>query len=88
MTYSPPAVLCLSGHDPSGGAGLHADIEALHNNGCHACSVITTLTLQDTRNIEKIFPQCPEMIVRQINLLLADIDIRALKIGLVGAWPP
>ena len=48
---SRPVVLCLSGHDPSGGAGLQADIEALIAQGCHAAPVVTALTVQDTVNV-------------------------------------
>ncbi|MCR1764547.1 bifunctional hydroxymethylpyrimidine kinase/phosphomethylpyrimidine kinase, partial [Pseudomonas aeruginosa] len=43
---SRPVVLCLSGHDPSGGAGLQADIEALLAQGCHAAPAVTALTVQ------------------------------------------
>ena len=48
---SRPSVLCLSGHDPVGGAGLQADIEALIAQNCHATPVITALTIQDTVNV-------------------------------------
>lgn len=48
---SRPVVLCLSGHDPSGGAGLQADIEALLAQGCHAAPAVTALTVQDTVNV-------------------------------------
>ena len=44
---SRPVVLCLSGHDPSGGAGLQADIEALLAQGCHAAPAVTALTVQE-----------------------------------------
>ena len=48
---SRPVVLCLSGHDPSGGAGLQADIEALLAQGCHAAPAVTALTVQNTVNV-------------------------------------
>ncbi len=48
---SRPVVLCLSGHDPSGGAGLQADIEALLAQGCHAAPTVTALTVQDTVDV-------------------------------------
>lgn len=51
-----PVVLCFSGHDPSGGAGIQADIETIVSHQCHAVSVITALTDQDTSNVKKCCP--------------------------------
>ncbi len=79
-----PAVLCFSGHDPSGGAGIQADIETLVSHQCHAVSVITALTEQDTCNIKQLFPQNPSHIISQAMTLLADIPIKAIKIGLLA----
>jgi hydroxymethylpyrimidine/phosphomethylpyrimidine kinase len=78
-------VLCFSGHDPSGGAGLQADIETLFQLGCHPCSVITALTQQDTVNVGAVFPQAPEPFRLQAETLMADIPIAAIKIGLLGS---
>ncbi len=50
---SRPVVLCFSGHDPSGGAGIQADIETIASHHCHAAGVITALTEQDSRNVKK-----------------------------------
>lgn len=84
MKRNPPIVLAFSGHDPSGGAGIQADIEAIASQGCHACSVITALTRQDTRNIQKVIPQPTAEITAQARLLLNDMPIQAIKIGLLG----
>ena len=84
MTENRPVVLCFSGHDPSGGAGIQADIETLISHQCHACSVITTLTEQDTRNVYKIIPQQADDILAQADTLLNDISVDAIKIGLIG----
>src|SRR5687767_1461713 len=46
----PPVVLCISGHDPCGGAGIQADIEAVRAQGAHPATIITALTVQDSRN--------------------------------------
>lgn len=81
-----PVVLCFSGHDPSGGAGLQADIETLTSHHCHCVSVITALTEQDSRNVKKILPQTPENIITQANTLFDDMPIAAIKIGLVGHY--
>jgi hydroxymethylpyrimidine/phosphomethylpyrimidine kinase len=79
-----PVVLTLSGHDPTGGAGLQADIETIGNLGCHAVNVITVLTEQDTHNVKSISPQAAETITRQAETLLADVPIQAIKIGLLA----
>ena len=79
-----PVVVCFSGHDPSGGAGVQADIETLVSHHCHSASVITALTEQDSRNVKKLFPQSPENIISQANTLLADLPVNAFKIGLIG----
>lgn len=84
MTSKHPVVLSFSGHDPSGGAGVQADIETLVSHQCHSASVITALTEQDTRNVKKLIPQSPEAIISQANTLLDDFQVNAFKIGLMG----
>lgn len=84
MSRNRPIVLCFSGHDPSGGAGIQADIETIISHQCHAASVITALTEQDSRNVKKLIPQQPKDIVSQAETLLADFSVGAFKIGLIG----
>jgi hydroxymethylpyrimidine/phosphomethylpyrimidine kinase len=84
MNLNRPVVLSFSGHDPSGGAGVQADIETLVSHRCHAASVITTLTEQDTRNVKKLLPQSPEALISQAETLLNDLPVKAFKIGLMG----
>jgi hydroxymethylpyrimidine/phosphomethylpyrimidine kinase len=84
MIHNRPAVLSFSGHDPSGGAGVQADIEAIVSHQCHAVSVITVLTEQDTRNVKKLLPQNPDQIIRLAKTIMADIPVKAIKIGLLG----
>lgn len=79
-----PIVLSFSGHDPCGGAGLQADIEAIIAQGCHASSVITCLTEQNTVNIKKIIPQFSTEFLNQTQTLLTDLKIDVIKIGLIG----
>lgn len=79
-----PAVLCFSGHDPSGGAGIQADIETLNWHHCHPCSVITALTEQNTHNVFELVVQPPEKILAQARTVLRDIAVDAIKIGLIG----
>lgn len=84
MKSSPPLVLCLSGHDPVGGAGIHADIEAIGACGGHALTVITAHTVQDTTNVLRVVPIAPLLIAQQIETLANDCEIAAIKIGLLG----
>lgn len=84
MNTSKPIVLCFSGHDPSGGAGVQADIETIASHQCHAATIVTTLTEQDTRNVRKLIPQAPKDIQQQAETLLSDLNISAIKIGLMG----
>ena len=81
-----PVVLSFSGHDPSGGAGIQADIETCISHQCHPASVITALTEQDTGNVKKLLPQHSEHIISQANTLLADLPVSAFKIGLLGHY--
>ena len=83
MSSHRPVVFSFSGHDPSGGAGIQADIETLISHQCHSASVITALTEQDTRNVKRLIPQTPENIIRQANTLLADLPVNVFKIGLI-----
>lgn len=84
MKPNPPLVLCLSGHDPVGGAGIHADIEAIGACGGHALTVITAHTVQDTTNVLRVVPVAPLLIAQQIGTLASDCEIAAIKIGLLG----
>ncbi|MCK4843032.1 MAG: hydroxymethylpyrimidine/phosphomethylpyrimidine kinase [Methylococcales bacterium] len=84
MNKNRPIVLCFSGHDPCGGAGIQADIETLISHQCHACSVITALTEQDSGNVKKLIPQPAEDIISQAHTVLDDFQINAIKIGLIG----
>ena len=84
MSTHRPVVLSFSGHDPSGGAGIQADIETLVSHQCHSTSVITALTEQDTRNVKKLIPQSSESIISQAKTILDDLPDNAFKIGLIG----
>ena len=85
LTQVKPVVLALSGHDPSGAAGVQADIEALAHAGCHCISVITSLTAQNTIEFKSVAPQAPARFREQLDLLTGDITVDACKIGLVGS---
>ncbi len=79
-----PLVLAIGGHDPSGGAGLQADIETIAANGCHALTVVTALTTQNSCALSAIQLQPPVQIIEQCRWLLEDSQVAAIKIGLLG----
>jgi hydroxymethylpyrimidine/phosphomethylpyrimidine kinase len=85
VTVPPPAVLCFSGHDPSGGAGIQADIESLRAVGCHPMTVVTALTEQDTVDVVALHPQRPADLRAQARRIVADVPVGAIKIGLLGS---
>ena len=80
-----PLVLVLAGHDPSGSAGIQADIESITSNGCHAATVITALTIQNTSRFVRAIPVDPVDFQQQIDLLLQEMQFNACKIGLVSS---
>lgn len=77
-------LLCISGHDPTGGAGIQADIEVCAAQGVHALTVISALTVQDTHNVRRVSPVAPMLMAQQIEALLEDCSVDAIKIGLLG----
>lgn len=84
-SHSKPNVLCFSGLDPTGGAGIQADIESLFSIGCHCLPVITATTVQDTRNVSRIVPTEPMLLIEQARAVLEDMPVQAFKIGLIGS---
>ncbi len=79
-----PVVLTIAGHDPGGGAGIQADIEAVSANRCYAASVITCITVQDTCGLQQVLPQPIAQIDAQARAVLDDYKVEAIKIGLIG----
>ena len=80
---SVPVVMAFSGNDPSGGAGIQADIEALISHGCHTAPVITALTIQDTQDVIGYTPLDGGLIVEQARAVLEDMPVSAFKLGLL-----
>jgi len=79
-----PSVLVFAGLDPTGGAGLQADIEAVASMGCHATPVATALTVQDTRDVKASYAVDTVTLIEQARTILEDLPVAACKIGLVG----
>lgn len=87
MSKPVPNVATIAGVDPSGGAGVLADVKAISALGAYACAVIAALTAQNTRAVTGVLPIPPEFVARQIDTLLADVRIDAVKIGMLGEAP-
>jgi hydroxymethylpyrimidine/phosphomethylpyrimidine kinase len=82
-----PNVLTIAGVDPSGGAGVIADVKAISANGAFACAVIAALTAQNTQAVTGIFAVPGAFVREQIDTLFADVAIDAAKIGMLGTAP-
>ncbi len=81
----PPIVLAFAATDPSGGAGLQADVMTLASMGCHPLSVVTAATIQDTMGVEEVMALDPEWVADQARCVLEDMPVAAFKIGLIGS---
>lgn len=77
------SALSIAGSDPSGGAGIQADIKTFSSVGVYGCSAITSITVQNTSNIIEVFPIHSKIVTKQIKLILEDIKIDSIKIGMV-----
>ena len=81
----PPIVLAFAATDPSGGAGLQADVMTLASMGCHPLSVVTAVTIQDTMGVEEVMALDAEWVADQARCVLEDMPVAAFKIGLLGS---
>jgi hydroxymethylpyrimidine/phosphomethylpyrimidine kinase len=85
VSDAPPIVLVFAATDPSGGAGIQADVLTLSSMGCHPLSVVTAVTVQDTMGVEDLLPIDGEWIADQARCVLEDVAVGAFKIGLLGS---
>jgi len=81
----PPIVLTFAASDPTGGAGLQADLLTLAALGCHPLSVVTGITVQDTRGVESLDAVDAALVERQAAKLLAEMKVAAFKLGVLGS---
>jgi hydroxymethylpyrimidine/phosphomethylpyrimidine kinase len=81
----PPIVLTFAASDPSSGAGLQADLLTCASMGCHPLSVVTAITVQDTRGVEGVLALDAEWVADQARCLLEDMPVDAFKIGVLGS---
>lgn len=85
MLQPPPNVLSFAANDPSGGAGIQADLLTIASMGCHPLPVITAITVQDTTGVEEVLPLEAEWIENQARAILEDMPVHAFKLGLLGS---
>ena len=85
MKPTPPLVLVFAASDPTGGAGVQADLLTLSAMGCHPLSAITALTIQDTRGVDDVLPMDSEWVADQARMVLEDMRVDAFKLGMLGS---
>jgi hydroxymethylpyrimidine/phosphomethylpyrimidine kinase len=85
MPSVPPIVMTFAASDPTGGAGLQADLLTCASMGCHPLSVLTALTVQDTRGVEGLLQVDAEWVTDQARRLLEDMPVAAFKLGVLGS---
>lgn len=85
MIVAPPIVLTFAATDPTGGAGIQADVLTLTSLGCHALSVVTAVTVQDSSGVEAVLPLDAQWVADQARCVLEDMRVAAFKIGLLGS---
>ncbi|CAM5402457.1 hydroxymethylpyrimidine/phosphomethylpyrimidine kinase [Streptomyces spiroverticillatus] len=83
MTH-PPVALTIAASDPSGGAGIQADLKAFSANGAYGTAVLTALTAQNTQGVTGIHAVPPAFVREQIDTLFADVEVDAVKIGMLA----
>lgn len=84
MPEAPPIVLVFAGNDPSGGAGIAADIQTLTSLGCHPVPVITAITVQDTANVKQFQAIEASLVIAQARAVLEDMPVAAIKLGMLA----
>lgn len=77
-------ILSIAGSDPSGGAGIQADLKAFSARGCYGMAVITALTAQNTQGVSAVQAVDPGFVAEQIRMISADIRVDAVKIGMIA----
>jgi hydroxymethylpyrimidine/phosphomethylpyrimidine kinase len=79
-----PVALTIAGSDPSGGAGIQADLKTFHRHGVYGEAVVTLITVQNTRTVSRVEVLDPALVVEQIRAVLSDIPPGAAKTGALG----
>lgn len=85
QTHAIPNVVSIAGVDPSGGAGVFADLKAFSALGAYGCGVVVALTAQNTKGVKGVALTDPDFVAQQIDTLFEDVTISAIKIGMLGS---
>lgn len=80
-----PVALTIAGSDPSGGAGIQADLKTFHHFGIYGEAVLTLLTVQNTRAVTRVDTLAPDLVRQQLEAVLLDIPPQAAKTGALGS---
>jgi hydroxymethylpyrimidine/phosphomethylpyrimidine kinase len=80
-----PITLTVAGSDPSGGAGLQADLKTFHQHGAYGMAVVTLVTVQSTRGVQRVDVLPAGLVGEQLSWLLADVTPQAAKTGALGS---
>lgn len=86
-TTTTPIALTIAGSDSGGGAGIQADLKTFAAHQVFGASVIAAITAQNTRIVTAVHDVPPEMVLAQIETVLADLDVGAIKIGMLSSRP-
>lgn len=78
-------VLSIAGSDPSGGAGIQADLKTFSALGCYGMAAVTALTAQNTQGVSAVYELSPAFVAKQIETIFDDIRVDAVKIGMAGS---
>lgn len=87
MVYSPSAALTIAGSDSGGGAGIQADLRTFAFHAVHGTSALTCITAQNTQGVSRVDALEPEAVIAQIEAVVSDIGIQALKTGMLLNQP-
>ncbi len=83
--HLPPVALTIAGSDPSGGAGIQADLKTFHRFGCYGTSAVTLITAQNTRGVERVDLLAESLVLAQIEAVWNDLPPAAVKTGAIGS---
>ena len=85
MTKNIQAILTIAGSDPSGGAGIQADLKTMVVLGAYGCAAVTSLTVQNTLGVQSCHPVEPDLVYQQVTAVLSDLTVTHVKIGMIGS---
>jgi len=85
MNSQTPIAFTIAGSDPSGGAGIQADLKTFSTIGVYGAAAITSLTFQNTQGVTGCFTPSPDVVRQQIESVLQDLNVTHIKIGMTGS---